>query len=154
MNYTDILSQAEGVVNMSFSRAWDDMFFSMVYLFPVSIPLIVVVILAGYYNCPFVRSRFRRRHLFIFAPLVMTFLICIWGSIGWHENSSMQFAGPFWPWYVLEAILAVQILTGIGVVVTMKGYRWFALAIVLLEQWYGFVCYLIAGMSLPNGWVG
>ena len=123
----------------------------LLYYWVVSMALGVALLVASALKFPFLRSRFESRHLLVFLPLVVTLLILVWGSIMRHEDS--QRLAPAWPGHVITALLVIQILTGIGVVWLLKGYRWFSLAAVLLEQWVGLACAFTAGMSVTGDWL-
>ena len=113
--------------------------------------LFAAVAVTVVFNFPFRRSRFQRRHMLVFAPLIVTLLILVWGSIMCHDD--YQTSAPAWPYHILNALLVVQMLTGIGSVWAMKGYRWFALAVVSLEGWFGYWCTFIAAMSVTGDWL-
>jgi len=117
------------------------------YYWPVTVSLIAAVAVAGFCN----RSRFQRWHLLIFAPLFVTFLIVVWGSIMKHDDS--QGLASSWPGLVIYALLVIQLLTSIGVVFAMKGHRWFATFVVLLELWIGLACAFVSGMSVTGDWL-
>jgi FlaA1/EpsC-like NDP-sugar epimerase len=117
----------------------------------ITTALFAAVAVAVVFNFPFRRSRFQRRHMLVFAPLIVTILILVWGSIMRHDD--YQTLAPTWPYYTLNSLLAAQMLIGIGSVWAMKGYRWFALAVVLLEAWFGWWCTFIAAMSVTGDWL-
>ena len=123
----------------------------LLYYWPVTIALIVAVVVTSIFNFPFFRSRFQSRHLLVFAPLIVTLLILVWGSV-MHHDDSQSFAAA-WPDRIVTALLVIQILIGIGVVSIMKGYRWFSLTAVLLEQWIGLACAVTAGISVTGDWL-
>jgi hypothetical protein len=123
----------------------------LLYYWPLTVALIAGVVVASVFNFPFLRSRFRRGHLLVFAPLGITFLILIWGSVMRHNDS--QSVAPVWPGYIVTALLVLQVLAAVGVVLAMKGYRWFTVSAVLLEQWVGLACAFTAGMSVTGDWL-
>lgn len=140
MNHiTDILWLAE--------ESWG----ALCYFWPVTLALLAAVVMAAIFNFPFVRLRFRRRHLLVFLPLSVSLLILAWGSVMCHDDQKSL--APDWPLYAIYGLLIAQFLTGIGVVCALKGYRWFSAAVVLLEQWVSVVFAIVAGMSVTGDWL-
>jgi hypothetical protein len=121
------------------------------YFWPMTLALVATVVVAAIFNCPFGPSRFRRQHLLVFLPLGVSLLILIWGSI--MRNTDQQSLTPGWPSHVIIGLLITQLLTSIGVVFALKGYRWFSAAAVLLEQWLGVACTGVASMSVTGNWL-
>jgi hypothetical protein len=118
------------------------------YYWPVTLALVAAVVVASIFNFPFLRSRFRRRHLLVFLPLGVSLLVLVWGSLMRHTDQHSL--APDWPSRVVEGLLIAQLLTEIGVVYVLKGYRWFSAAAVLLEQWVGVAFAFVAGMSVTG----
>jgi hypothetical protein len=116
------------------------------YYWPVTLALVTAVVVAAFFNSPFLRSRFRRRHLLVLLPLGVAVLILVWGSL-------MRHPAPDWPTRVIIALVIAQFLTAIGVVCALKGYRWFSAAAVLLEQWIGLAFAVVAHMSVTGNWL-
>jgi hypothetical protein len=125
------------------TMAWE----LIVYLFPaVTVALVVAVVAAVIFNCPFFRGRFRPRHLLVFAPLGIALLNLALGTVMRHEDT--QSLAPAWPGRIDDGLLIVQFAAAIGVTCLMKGYRWFSVAVLLLDQWIGLAFWFVAGMSV------
>jgi hypothetical protein len=146
-------AQQTSHMNLVFQIAWLAMMAGSMlrYYWPVTFALIAAVTGVSFLNFPFLRCRFQRRHLLVFAPLCVTLAILVWGSTMRHDDS--QTLAPAWPGHVVTALLVIQLWAGIGVVFAMKGYRWFSTFVVLLEQWVGLACAFTAGMSVTGDWL-
>ena len=121
------------------------------YYWPITVCLIGAVILTGVYNFPFLPGRFRNRHLLMFSPLVVAFLTLAWGSIMRHE--SLDRLAPDWPADIIAILLVIELLLSGGVILALKGYRWFVTSVVLLELWIGLAFAFIAVMSVSGDWL-
>lgn len=129
--------------------------FSVLYYYwPVTLVLVILFIIALTFKSPFVgsRTRFCRRHLLVFLPLVLTLLIIVLGVVMEHPSDSPNLA-PGWPSYVLLALLIIQLATSIWVIWLMKGYRLFSIFTVVLELWFALACAFITGMSVTGDWL-
>jgi hypothetical protein len=120
------------------------------YVWPVSLALVAAMLVATNFNTPFLRSRFHRRHLLVFLPLGVSLLILVWGSVMCHTDQHSL--APNWPSHVILGLLIAQVLTGMGVVWSLKDYRWFSAAAVLLEQWLGVAFAFAANCSVTGKW--
>ena len=87
----------------------------------------------------------------VFVPLAVAFLILLWGSVMRHTDEHSL--APSWPSRVVTGLLIAQLLTAIGVVYIMEGYRKFAAFAVLLEQWIGLAIGFVAAMSVTGDWL-
>ncbi len=123
----------------------------LMYHWPVTLGLLVGMALATFFNNPFRKSRVRRQHWLVFAPLGVTLLTVAWGGLMWHENS--QTASPDWPQHVILGLFFLQLALAVGVVCMLQGYRWFALAAVLFEQWICLACAFVASMAVSGDWI-
>ena len=121
------------------------------HFWPVTLAIVATVVVTSVFNFPFLRSRFRRRHLLVFLPLGVSLLILVWGSLMRHTGQ--QGPAPDWVSRVIDGLLVAQLVSAIGVVCVLKGYRWFAAAAVLLEQWVGVAFASVAGMSVTGDWL-
>src|ERR1700678_479986 len=96
--------------------------------------------------------KFQRRHFSVFSPFLETLLIIILGSVIAHSSNSQREARS-WPSYRIDALLLIQLPVSIWVVWLMKGYRWFSVFTVGLEQWFCLACAFVAGMSVTGDWL-
>jgi hypothetical protein len=124
---------------------------ALCHFWPVTLALVAAVVVASVFNFPFLRSRFRRRHLLVFLPLGVSLLILVWGSLMRHTNQ--QSPAPDWVSRVIVGLLLAQLVSAVEVVCLLKGYRWFSTAAVLLEQWVGAAFAFVAGMSVTGDWL-
>lgn len=127
---------------------------ALFYFWPISLILVAGFVIALVVRSPFfgAGAKFCRRHLFIFSPLVVTMLILILGTVMAHPSTS-QIQAPSWPDYLVDVLLFIQLVVSIWVVWLMKGYRWFSVFAVALQQWFGLACAFIAGMSVTGDWL-
>jgi hypothetical protein len=127
---------------------------ALFYFWPISLILVAGFIVTLLVRSPFIGSgsTFHRRHLVVLSPLFVTLLIIILGTVMAHPSTS-QSQAPSWPSYLVDAFLLIQLLVSIWVVWLMKGYRWFSVFTVGLEQWFGLACAFIAGMSVTGDWL-
>jgi hypothetical protein len=127
---------------------------ALFYFWPVTLALVIPFIITLALKSPFMGSepKFCRRHLSVFLPLAVTLLILVWGTVMEHPSDSQSLA-PSWPSYVVDALLIIQLLVSIWVVWFMKGYRWFSVFTVVLEQWFALACAFVAGMSVTGDWL-
>jgi hypothetical protein len=120
---------------------------ALLYFWPVTLVLAVAFAIALALKSPFtISGSFRRRHLSVFLPLLVTLLILIWGTV-MHDSQTS------WPDYIVDALVITQFSVGIWVIWFMKGYRWFSVFAVALQQWLGLACAFVAGMSVTGDWL-
>ena len=127
---------------------------ALLYWWPVTLTLVVGFVLTLAVYSPIVgpRAHFCRRHLLVLTPLAVVVLILVWGTAMEHPVTSPTPASS-WPSYVVFALLILQLLISVWVVWAMKGYRWFSVFIVALEQWFGLACAFVASMSVTGDWL-
>ncbi len=127
---------------------------ALFYFWPITLALVAGFIITFAVRSPFFGSgsKFYRHHLFVLLPLVVTLLILIFGAVMEHPSTSQNQA-PSWPSYVVDALVIVQLFISIWVVWFMKGYRWFSVFTVALEQWFAIACAFVAGMSVTGDWL-
>ena len=123
----------------------------LMYYWPVTLGFFGGVALAIFFNNPFRKSRFRRQHWLVFAPLGVTLSIVVWGALMNRESS--QLASADWPENVILGLFFLQLALAVGVVCMLRGYRWFALAAVLFEQWISTACTFVASMAVSGDWI-
>lgn len=102
---------------------------------------------------PFRHDRWRREYWLIFLNLLFvpaTIAIADVGSV--NPNPMPHHPNTLGIW-VCNGIFAACALLGIFWVYRMKGLRWFALAVVLLQLWMLIGAGFIAGMSLTGDWL-
>src|SRR6266478_506767 len=122
-------------------------FEGLLYGWPVTLILLLLIGIAGGYSFLFKGSRFRKAHLLMLTPLLLSLLVLAWGTIMAHHGTTK---GPAWSSNVLGALSLLHLPIALGIIYLMRGLRWFAASVLLFELWLAFFCNLIAAMSVSN----
>ena len=103
---------------------------SLINLWPVTLILFLLIGIAGSYTFLSKPASLRVRHLLIFAPLLLSLLILVWGSLMGNNGPNKA---PSWPSNILVVLFWLHVLSAIGIVYIMKGLRWFTASVLLFE---------------------
>jgi hypothetical protein len=123
---------------------------SLLYLWPVTLLLLVFIVATAIYNSPLKTSRFRVEYLLLFSPLLLSLMLLIWGALMAHHGINKA---PAWPSGVVGLLSLLHIPAAAFAVRIMKSYRWFAASVLLFEFWVAVFCNLLAAMSVSNVWM-
>nr|CAP48564.1 putative integron gene cassette protein [uncultured bacterium] len=117
-------------------------------------PLLGIAILLLLNNNPFSKDNFRYSYLLIFGPFLIAPIILTFGAVmgvephphylGCSEKPVTHFIG---------ILFYIQIAFGIGIIYSMKGYRWFALSITLFQIAVSYSASFISVMSITGCWL-
>ena len=118
----------------------------MVYLWPITLGLVLHIILAT------VRSSSRQilKTPNILVPILPTLLTLIVGGFAWHSGNRAGAA--IFPEILVGLLFAVQLLASIFVIIRQNGERWLATSVSLLFLWFALISQFIVGMALTNVW--
>ncbi len=125
-------------------------FEGLLFLWQITLVLIVLIGVAASYNFPFTSSRFERKHLLVFSPLLLSIATLLIGSLFAHHSSgrASQFSA-----ILVETLFWLHLPLGAFIIYNLKGFRWFAMSVILFEVWVGVACAFIAGMSVTGKWL-
>ncbi len=107
----------------------------------------LLAVLIGYAlwsGSPFARGVFRKSYLIILAPFIIPVLMLVFAAL-----FPAQEVGPFgWRDATLIALLLLQFGIQIYAFVHMKGFRFFVLAVSVLQTWLTAFAFLAATMRV------
>ena len=127
------------------------------YVWPMlllSLALVANLVLALIYRWPFHTGRWRREYWLVFLSVLFVPITIAIGLVGAVDPSPMHRPKPN-PLAVWSSngLFITSIMLGVFCVYRMKGLRWFASAVVLIELWVLLAAGLIAGMALSGDWL-
>ena len=125
-------------------------FEGLLFLWQITLVLVVLVGVASSYNFPFTTSRFERKYLLVFSPLLFSIVILSIGSFFEHQSAGR--ASQF-PAVLVEILFWLHLLLGAFIIYKLKGFRWFAASVILFEIWVGLACAFIVEMSVTGKWL-
>ena len=122
----------------------------LLYFWPATLILLLLIGIAGGYTFIFKHSQFRVRHLLLLSPILLSLALLVWGTVmAGHGKPDAS----TWRSYVVLSLYLVQLPVAIVVLYLMKGVRWFAASVLLFGLWIGCACDFIVGMSVSNDWL-
>ncbi len=127
----------------------DQAFGWLTYFWPITLPLLLLLILAAAANWPFTSLRFRPAYLLILSPLVISLLVLLCGAIFEH-NSNAPIGIPAWPGCLIYGLFIGQLALAIAIIIRLRGLRFFAIAIMLWQLWITVACGLVAGIAVSG----
>ena len=102
----------------------------------------------------FHRVRWKKEYWFVFINLLFVPVVIAIGVLGRIDPSPVSRPQPntvlVW---ANNGFFGISLLLGIYWVYRMKGLRWFAVALMMLQLWIIFFAGFIAGMALTGDWL-
>ena len=122
----------------------------LLFLWPITVTLLLFMSFTSYFRFPFTPSNFRRKNLFVFSPFLLSILLLLIGTLAAAVGPTADVSKSA---EILIGILFwLHIPVSLIVVYNLKGYRWFAASVVLFAFWIGISCSFIAGMAVTDKW--
>lgn len=129
----------------------------VLYVWPFSLVgylLAANVLLALVIQRPFSHEKWKRHYWLVFSNLLFLPVILAIATVAWNDTSPVARPEPNviaeWANNAIDLIsLAVPIIS----VYYMKGSRWFAIAVSLLQIWFLLIASFIAGMAISGDWL-
>jgi hypothetical protein len=133
---------------------WSSEFLYVRPMLFVTLVLAANLILALVHKWPFNRDRWKKEYWFAFVSLLFVPITIAVGDVGAVDPSPMSHAQPseLLVWTNNGMFIGSSVL-GIFWIYRMKGLRWFALAIQLIQLWILLGAGFIAGMALSGDWL-
>lgn len=120
----------------------------------VTVALVANLAVALIHRWPFDRERWQRQYWLVFLSLLFIPITIAVGEAGWIDPSVSPRPTPstllLW---TNNGLFIASVVLGIFWVYRMKGLRWFALAVALIQLWMLFWAGFIAGMALTGDWL-
>jgi hypothetical protein len=119
---------------------------------PITIPLLISFVLSLIVNSPFKGGQYRSKYLIVFIPALLSVAILALGAILRHDPTSRPLISKV-AQYLILFLLATHIPIGGYIVYYMRGFRWFAVSVVLLQLWWSFLIGFVSLMSVTGDWL-
>ena len=127
------------------------------YVWPlllVTLALVANLVAALMYKWPFHRDRWKKEYWLIFLSLLFIPATVVIADVGSLDPGAVPRPVPITPLaWTCNGLFIVSIALGILWVLRIKGLRWFALSVALIQLWMLMAVGFIAGMALSGDWL-
>jgi len=124
---------------------------SISYYWKISLPLLIITLLALLLNNPFKHKSLTQQNLLLLIPFAITVMIFLIGTILAHNDS--QSLPPRWPAYLLIGIASLHLPLGSFLVWKMKGFRLGTIALNIFQMLLSLCALFVATMSVTGDWL-
>ena len=119
-------------------------------LWPITLALVVLVIVAMVFRSPFRVTEYARWGAVVLAPFLLTVVILLFGAVFRHDGLT---DAPAWRGTVLVLPLFAHFPACIILAYHLPKWRWFIYALSLLQAWVSLWAAFIASMSVTGDWL-
>ena len=96
----------------------------------------------------------RRRYLLLLIPPALWIFVGLWGSYFWIDLQKKPFVpNPGWVHPVIAVNLAAFLLSGIGLIIYLRGARVFATIYLIINLFFVLAMSLLASMAITGTWL-
>lgn len=124
----------------------------MIYSMPIAAIIGINFILSFLFNNPFRKGKYQTNLLFVFTPFIISLVILVVGVLLKHtlmRDDSI----PLWAQYIILFLLGIHIPVAGYIIYYMRGFRWFAISLSLLQILCSFWVGFVALMSVTGDWL-
>jgi hypothetical protein len=115
----------------------------------ITVPLLVLVVLAICKNYFVDKTPYAKRHLIAFVPFVFPLLLLVYGTLFEHTSTKTVHV-PEWQTMLLWVPVISQVVINGFCLAIFKGMRLSVLALTILQGWLTLIHLLVAAVSITG----
>jgi len=124
----------------------------MLYIWPVSLAVLIAFVIALVLNNPFRKKHVDVRLSLLWIPLALTISILLSGTLLQNELQGASKVSE-WPMYLILGLYIAHIPLNGYLIYSLRGFRLVASATTALQVYISFWALFVAGMAISGDWL-